>query len=240
MNDQDIVVEAFTDLAANYEQTVDGELKQFWGMSYRDFVDELVQFAAINAADDVLDLATGTAVIPLSIADQVGSGGSIVGLDITQAMLKYAAESISLSYQGEKITLVCASALGMPFMKDHFDMIICGLGMHHMDASLLLPEMWRVIKPGGKLVLADVGASSFWRSWVGKGLLRILLYGYGISRKSARAQAEVEAFPNVRTKEEWSDLLSSVGFVGINVEEIDPRRPWFPSGLTITAYAGRI
>lgn len=236
---QDVVIEAFTDLADNYASTIESELRRFWGISYEDFVTAIVHRTVISPGEVILDIATGMAVIPLSIADQVGQIGNIIGLDITYAMLNYAANGLKNSPHAERIKLICGSGMMLPFTENHFDMVICGLGMHHMDVSEALIEIMRALKPGGRLVVADVGASQFWRSWVGILLLKVLMYSYGISRGSARAKAEIDAFPNVKTKDEWLSLLANVGFVEIGVDEIRALRPWFPSGFIFSAIADK-
>jgi len=237
-NGKDVVVEAFTELAPSYEQTIDRELNQFWGLSYQSFVERLIKSADIKPGDKVLDVATGTAVIPLYIADQVGTKGKVVGLDITLAMLDQGKEKLASHYPDNGISLVCASAMTMPYVDNFFDVVICCLGMHHMDARTLLSEISRVLKPGGRLVMADVGATAFWRSAVGVLLLRILMYGYGISQNSTRAQAEIDAFPNVRTMDEWCSLLTEMDFYNVYSVEVRARRPWYPNGLLMKAFAG--
>jgi ubiquinone/menaquinone biosynthesis C-methylase UbiE len=240
MAGNDVVIEAFTELAPRYEETMDYELRQFWGLSYEEFVDRLIEVAPVNEGDAILNVATGTALIPLKLVDKVGTRGRVVGLDITPAMLKYGQKNVEATGSSSRISLVCASAMAMPFVEAVFDAAICGLGTHHMDVPQMLSEMRRVLKTGGKLIMADVGASAFWRSFWGMALLKILLTRYGLTRRSARAQAEVEAFPNVRTTDEWRTILADFGFTRIEITESPARRRWYPCALTIRAVAGRI
>jgi ubiquinone/menaquinone biosynthesis C-methylase UbiE len=231
------VVKAFTELAPRYGETMDQELRRFWGLSYREFVDRLIETVSVGEDNIVLDVATGTAYIPLKLMDTVGGRGQIVGLDITPAMLKHGRENVEASESSSRIGLVCASAMEMPFIESFFDIAICGLGTHHMDVPRMLSEVRRVLKTGGKLVVADVGASAFWRSLWGIALLKILLIRYGLANRSARAQAEVEAFSNVRTASEWRTILSDFGFTKIEIAESPARRFWYPHALTIRAVA---
>jgi len=238
INEKNVIVEAFSELAPTYEQTIDRELKQFWGVSYQSFVERLTKSADIKPGDKVLDVATGTAAIPLHIADKVGTSGKVVGLDLTLAMLERGKAKLAMHIPDNGISLVCASAMTTPYTDNYFDVGICCLGMHHMDAPTLLSEMHRILKPGGKLVMADVGATSFWRSAIGVLVLKILMYGYGISQNGNRAQAEIDAFPNVRTMDEWCSLLTEMDFKDIDIIEAKARRPWYPSGLIMKAFAG--
>lgn len=240
MTGSDVIIEAFTELAPRYEEVVDRELREFWGLSYEQFVDRLVGMMPINEGDVVLDVATGTALIPLRIADKVGVKGQVMGLDITPAMLKHGRKKVEAAGSSSCISLVCASAMATPFVEGTFDVVICALGMHHMDVPQMLSEMRRVLKKGGSLIMADVGASAFWRSFLGIALLKILLARYGLTHRSARGQAEIEAFPNVRTAGEWRTLLSGCGFTKIEIAEFRARRPWYPCALTMRAVAGEI
>jgi len=60
---------------------------------------------------------------------------------------------------------------------------------------------------------------------------------YGLSHSSARGQAELEAFQNVRTAEEWRALLAEVHLEAVDIAVVRPRRPWYPCGLTMRAVA---
>jgi len=229
------VKEAFTELAPSYIKTMDKELNQFWGISYPIFVEQLVKTADIKTGEKVLDIATGTAVIPLKLIANSHHREQIVGLDITQAMLMQGRQLIDKNGATKKVQLVCASAMDMPFANASFNVIICGLGTHHMNVPTMLSESKRLLAKNGRLVLSDVGASPFWRSLAGKILLRLLMFEYGFVNRSARSQAELEAFKNVRTAKEWSKLLMDFGFAKVHIDEIKPRLPWFPSGLTLQA-----
>lgn len=238
MPEKNIVIEAFTELAPSYEETVDRELRQFWGIGYHEFIDRLAGMTPTSEGDIVLDVATGTGVMPSKIVGRLGGTGQVVGLDITSAMLKHARENMQTLGCGPSVRFICGSAMEMPLAKGVFDVVICGLGMHHMEARPLLSEMARVLKKGGRLVMADVGASTFWRSFVGKLFLQVLLIRYGLTHKGARAEAEKAAFSNIYTPAEWQRLLASYGFSSIEITEFKAVRPWYPSALIIRATIG--
>src|SRR5665811_1411228 len=146
MDSTDAVIEAFTELAPSYEKTLDAEVRQMWGISYRQFVDQFIATIPIQDGNDILDVATGTGVIPLRIAQRVSSQCRIVGLDITPAMLCYAQSAVQAAGLSSLIRLVCASGMAMPFGEGAFDVVTCGLGTHHMDGQRLIREMRRVLK----------------------------------------------------------------------------------------------
>jgi ubiquinone/menaquinone biosynthesis C-methylase UbiE len=107
-----------------------------------------------------------------------------------------------------------------------------------MHVPQMLSEVRRVLRTNGRMVMIDVGASAFWRSFLGAVVLRVLLVRYGLTRRDARAQAEMEAFRNVRTADEWKALLSKSGFSRIEVVESRALRPWYPSALRMRAISG--
>lgn len=248
MEEQHTVIKAFSTLAPSYEQTVDHELRLFWGIGYRDFVARLLSWAEFDAAERVLDVATGSGLIPLTLAGRPRWQGRIVGLDITPSMLERGRQA--LAGQTSVIDLVCGSGMEMPFTPASFDLAICCLGTHHMDVPRLLAEMARVLRPGGRLVMADVCATMFWRSLLGRIMLRALLVFYslslrlqrqrgveaaGLSMSRERAQAEIDSFANIRTIPEWRSLLAEMGFDQIETQEIGALRRIYPGGILVGA-----
>jgi ubiquinone/menaquinone biosynthesis C-methylase UbiE len=237
MADNSAMLEAFGELAPHYEETMDRELGAFLGLGYQEFVSYFVKQNDIGPDDLVLDVATGTALIPRTLVDEVGAGKGIVGLDITPAMLQQARQRVTARSAYDRVHLVCASATVMPFGASVFDVVICGFGTHHMDVPHMLSEMQRVLKPGGKLILADAGLPAFWRWAWWEALLQIVLQGYRLVSRGARARVEADAIHNIRTAAEWQAVLSGTGFTGIQISESRTRRPWYPRALTIRAVA---
>ena len=234
----DAVHQAFTELAPRYEEAMDRELGGFLGQGYAEFVDALLEAADVEEGGSILDVATGTALIPRRLADRVQSPARIVGLDITPAMLEQGQSRLSSGKYPAVISLVCASGIQMPFPQGLFDLVVCGFGTHHMELSRLLSEIRRVLKVGGNLVLADVGLPAWWRAFWAGALLEGLLFAYRLVYRNARAQAEAAALANVRTAEEWHALLLDSGFIKVDIAESRTRRRWYPRALTMRAVAG--
>jgi demethylmenaquinone methyltransferase/2-methoxy-6-polyprenyl-1,4-benzoquinol methylase len=230
-----VVLDAFTELAPQYEATMDAEVRQMWGISYREFIDKLIAAVPFSEGARVLDVATGTAMIPRQIASRAPANCHITGLDITPAMLSHGRRQVHAANQSASIRLVCASGVEIAFGRSTFDVITCGLGMHHMDASRLVGEMRRVLKPGGRLIMADVGASPFWRSMAGKIGLKALMVYFGMTRSHSRTEAETDALANLRTTAEWRSFLTSAGFKDITIAELPSRRRFYPHALVIEA-----
>lgn len=236
MTERDVVVEAFSELAPNYEDVVDKELQRFWGWSYAGFVSRLLESVPVGKDDTILDVATGTAVIPRRLACQDGFRGRIVGLDITLSMLRHGQAYVQATEQAMPISLTCASATLMPFPSEYFDIVICGLATHHMDESQLLSEMRRVLKTGGTLSIADVAAAPHWRYPGVKSLLKIGAFVYFLSTEGvARAWAESDAVSHVHTADEWRTLLAKQDLREIEVNKLRSHRRWSPAPLILRA-----
>ncbi len=223
---------AFQELAQNYEFTVDQELRKSWGMRYSIFVEQVLQFASVSDTDDVLDIATGTAMIPRSLVDVHGHRGHIAGLDITYAVLEIGKGRLPI----KPISLTCASAVALPFAPGSFDCVICALATHHIDQSDLLWQAHRVLKPGGKIILADVVASPSWRFPGVKTSLRLAAFAYFLFTVSpARAWVESQAVSYVHTEAEWAAALRKFGFANIRSSKPSMQNTWAPAAIMFAA-----
>lgn len=239
MGNRSVIVQAFTEMAPRYEQTVDGELQRFWGWSYAGFVENLIDLTPLREEDAVLDVATGTAVIPLKLVRGGKHTGRIVGLDITLAMLRKGRQKIEARGEPSPISLTCASAMSMPYGNGSFDVALCGLATHHLDVAVLLAEMSRVLRSGGRLTIADVSGSPAWRLPVVNTLIRIAAFLYFLPREGfARARSESGALSNVYTGEEWKEKLRETKFEEIQITELPTSHFWSPSPLVIRAKKG--
>jgi demethylmenaquinone methyltransferase/2-methoxy-6-polyprenyl-1,4-benzoquinol methylase len=233
-----VVLQAFTELAPNYEATIDWELRELCGLGYREFLGYLVEAMPRIENQMVLDVASGTAVSSVEVGRRLGATHRVVGLDITPAMMQHGAENILKADLSAQISQVCGSGMAMPLAAQSFDTVFCGLGTHHMDVPALLSEVRRVLKAGGHLIMADVGAPAKWRSPWGRALMKIVLSVFKFIWRGARARAEADAFASIHTAEEWRGLLANCGLVQVEVTEWPPRRFWYPGALIIRATSG--
>jgi arsenite methyltransferase len=110
----------------------------------------------LNPGDAVLDLGCGAGVDSLVAARLVGPGGRVVGLDVTPAMLERARGN-QAQLGLANLTFQVGDAEALPFPDGNFDAVISnGVFNLTLDKEKALKEAHRVLKPGGRLLLADM------------------------------------------------------------------------------------
>ncbi len=234
MEDKQVVQDSFNEMSSHYEETMEGELNTFWGWGYQKFVDQLVDRTEILENQRILDIATGTLVIPRKILRKKKPGIHIIGLDFTESMLRQGKKEISPRDINNTISLTCANAMALPFSDHSFDVVVSGLASHHMDIPLMISEMRRMLKPGGLLSLIDAGTSPLWERPVVKFLMRVSAFFYFLVKdNSTRAWAEAGAITNLRTPEGWNTELQSAGFHNIQIHKLSSKYNWIPAPLSI-------
>ena len=109
----------------------------------------------INAGDAVLDIGCGSGVDTLLAAMMAGPTGKAVGIDLTAEMLQRAEANFALT-DLQNVTFKKASGEKLPFEDNHFDVVISN-GVINLipDKAATLKEALRVLKPGGRLMIAD-------------------------------------------------------------------------------------
>jgi SAM-dependent methyltransferase len=111
--------------------------------------------AAVNPQKDmkILDLGCGPGIVA---ADLAPHAGNVVAFDLTPEMLAKARQRGTRAGVSN-IAFQLGRAEELPFEKDGFDAVVTRLTIHHFqDPRLVMSEMARVIRPGGRMVVADV------------------------------------------------------------------------------------
>jgi SAM-dependent methyltransferase len=109
----------------------------------------LIAAASIQPGGRVLDVACGTGVLARAVADAVGPSGTVVGLDLDRGMLRVALA------RRPGVWWVQGSATHLPLATASFDAVVSQFGlMFFADKPRALREMWRVLRPGGRVVVA--------------------------------------------------------------------------------------
>lgn len=110
---------------------------------------QLVAAAQLGPGMRVVDVACGTGVLTLQAAKAVSPGGTAAGVDLNSGMLAVARR------KAPEIDWREAPAEALPFDSADFDAAVSQFGlMFFQDRHAAIREMWRVLRPGGRLAVA--------------------------------------------------------------------------------------
>ena len=121
------------------------------------FRNETIRQAAIHEGEIVLDVGCGTGTLTLLAKAQTGDRGSAYGIDASPEMIVVARQKAHLHRKDVKFEIGVIEALEFP--DKTFDIVLSSLMFHHLPADLKergLKEMYRVLKPGGRLIVVDM------------------------------------------------------------------------------------
>ncbi|MEO6033930.1 MAG: ubiquinone/menaquinone biosynthesis methyltransferase [Verrucomicrobiota bacterium] len=161
------VIDLFAKIAPRYDLIND---LQSFGL-HRYWKRRLLQLARVKAGEQALDVCCGTGDISFGLAN---AGGETTGIDFSDAMLKIAAakvEGLNAKVADGSTSpvprFVQGDAQNLPFSGASFDVVTVGYGLRNLaNWERGLEEMWRVAKPGGRLLVLDFGKpdQATWRS----------------------------------------------------------------------------
>jgi demethylmenaquinone methyltransferase / 2-methoxy-6-polyprenyl-1,4-benzoquinol methylase len=114
------------------------------------------EFAAVRAGDRVLDLAAGTGDLTERFSRKVGDGGLVVSSDINESMLCLGRDRALDRGIAGNVLHVLADAERLPFAENSFACVSIAFGLRNVtDKDRALASIYRVLKPGGKLVVLE-------------------------------------------------------------------------------------
>jgi ubiquinone/menaquinone biosynthesis C-methylase UbiE len=118
----------------------------------------------LTGTEQVLDLGCGRGAVLLTVARQLTTGQAI-GIDAwrakdqsgnTEAAMQHNAEAEDLA---DRVDLVTGDMCALPFDDASFDLVVSSLALHNIpdahDRDSAVVEALRVLRPGGRLLLAD-------------------------------------------------------------------------------------
>jgi ubiquinone/menaquinone biosynthesis C-methylase UbiE len=163
-----------------------------------------VNLAQVKQGDCVLEVGCATGSLSLAAKRQAGQAGSVFGIDIIPGMIdvsqkKAAQAKVDVLFQ-------LGSIDNIPFPNDHFDVVMCSFMIFHMSEKVRnkgIEEIYRILKPHGKLLILDLALPP---NPVSRRILKLLL-----------------GFMLKHDLKELRPIMETSGFSGIEISQANYR-----------------
>jgi ubiquinone/menaquinone biosynthesis C-methylase UbiE len=129
---------------------------RLWWRRGKRWRDGLLDRLELRPGQRVLDVGSGTGRLASALADRVGPGGSVEGVDAGSEMVARAEKNNRR--RRRPVTFTAARAQELPFPDESFDAVTCTLALHHVapdHRAAAVAEMRRVLRPGGQVLIAE-------------------------------------------------------------------------------------
>ncbi|MEO0968233.1 MAG: class I SAM-dependent methyltransferase [Cyanobacteria bacterium J06639_18] len=216
----------------------DAPALSFWNRFGLQTIDRL----SLRSGDRVLDVCCGSGASAIPAAVRVGATGIVLGIDIAESLLELGREKSR--QQGLKnIEFRYGDFENLGFPSESFDVIVCVFGIFFVpDMVAAIQELWRMVRPGGKLAITSWGENLFepahqifwdtveteqpdlcqkftpWKRISDPVSLQTLLESGGAKQVEVLAQANTH---KLNTPEDWWTMVLGAGFRG-TIEQLDP------------------
>lgn len=129
----------------------------------------------LKGNETVIDLCCGTGKSTLAFLDKITTG-KIICIDNSEGMLSVARQKFFKEIQSGKVELSLQDAMNLNIQPNSIDAIFMAYGLRNMpDYKLCVDNLYKLLKPGGQLVIHDYSLSDTWYSGV---IWTILGYGF--------------------------------------------------------------
>ena len=223
------VSEQYASWAATYDRDKVEMFAQA-GYSYEEFMVRFLEFCGLRAGMNILDVGTGTGLTAISVAKALSGDCRILGIEPIDAMTEKAKSNIKNEELEDIILINKASAESVPSEDCVYDLVICTFAIRHTDIKKALVEFVRVLKPNGRIVIADIYAPEGWRSVLGKLMAPVFQFAFRFRKYKAETKSKV------LTISEWRTLLGELGLTLIDIVEFPGKKdPQWEIGRAIIA-----
>jgi ubiquinone/menaquinone biosynthesis C-methylase UbiE len=125
----------------------------------QEILDATLRAAQLSPGDHLLDVGCGTGKLAIHAAAIAGGGSvTVIGIDATPGMIALARENARGAQSRAEFRVGTGESLTLP--DDSVDAVTSSYFLHHLPSDvkrLAILEMWRVLRPGGRLVITDYG-----------------------------------------------------------------------------------
>jgi demethylmenaquinone methyltransferase/2-methoxy-6-polyprenyl-1,4-benzoquinol methylase len=186
----------------------------------------MARFLLPRGDQTVLDLATGTADQIMALFETNNRVTRGIGMDLAERMLEIGRKKVEKRGLSDVITLKVGDAMATQEEDCQFDAVTMSFGIRNMtDVNKALREMYRVLKPGGRLLILEFSLphNSFARGLMLLYLRHVLPHlGAFVSRDSYAYRYLNETIETFPYGEAFCDLLRAASFTNVKANPI-----WF-------------
>jgi ubiquinone/menaquinone biosynthesis C-methylase UbiE len=144
----------------------DDDPLSFWDRAGRRTVEGLT----LPPGSTVLDVACGSGASALPAAEQVGSNGTVIGVDLAERLLELGRAKAGAQGLSPQVTFLAADMERLEYPEHSFDTVICVFGIFFAsDMPGLVGALWKLVRPGGQMAVTtwgprmfEPGSSLFW------------------------------------------------------------------------------
>ena len=179
---------------------------------------------------DVIDVGTGTALIPIALC-RVTPQAHVTAVDAAAAMLRMGRVNVVRSDLVNRIELVQVDAKRLPFPARRFSTVMSNSIVHHIPEPLdVLREAVRVVAPGGTLFVRDLMRPD------DQVTLERLVDAHAAGANDHQRQMFADSLHAALTLEEIRDLIEALGFDSETVQASSDRHwTWCAKGLGVVS-----
>ncbi|MFA5411507.1 MAG: methyltransferase domain-containing protein [Candidatus Omnitrophota bacterium] len=200
---------------------------------HRGLLELVARLSGVKDNDTVLDIGCGTGLLSLKLLQAADC--SIVGVDSSKEMLSVLKTKIDRLKLGRNIVYKLMDASSLEFKDNSFDIVASTVTLHHLQDKLkLLKKIYKLIKPGGRLIIGEIDMDTTGKHTDINRLKRILdvLKNEWISAlKEAGVEAFVRMFLNGKKHilnegeycisfRQWARLCRKAGFRVITIKAV--------------------
>ena len=172
-------------------------------------IEELLIYAQVNDADNILDVGCGIGGSTLYLSQKFNS--NVTGITLSPVQVSRAKQRAQEANLSNKAQFHLANALEMPFDDNTFDLVwSLESGEHMPDKQKFLQECHRVLKPGGKLIMA---------TWCHRSTSSLAGELTDDEKRHLEKIYQVYCLPYVISIPEYEELIHSCGFKDIKADD---------------------
>ena len=135
----------------------DHPVASFWHRFGRQTVDQIT----IQSGQNILDVCCGSGGSAIPAAEVTGPTGRVVAVDIADQLLQLG-QNKAMSMGLDNIEFHSGDMLSLGYADESFDTVICVFGIFFVpDMVAATKELWRMVRPGGKLAITTWGPRLF-------------------------------------------------------------------------------